>query len=242
MTRWLLCAAIASIACTSNGSEQVGGVSTRRLLGSEQRDSVFAERRGDTLTLSWVSWADGTREERWRSVPAVQPDPTVRLVSWNRDARPDLFLTLRYEEVIAGELRAATPDGSTLVYSTGEGTCDLPEVKDVDGDGHLDVVEHLTGALSAGECFGDPYAQRCQEEFPTEWLHVLVQRDDSLSWEPEAVRQFYDSLSNAYFGAKRRLDSLLASGPQALSPSCNRSMADSLGALGERARQIVNGG
>lgn len=200
-------------------------------------DSVVALRSADTLQVVWASHVGARRIDRWRSSRTTEPLPTVRLLYWNDDSMPDLFLTSRYEEVIAGTLRIGTADGSKRIYEASELTCDPPELRDVDEDGKLDLIERLAGALATDECYGDPEAQRCQEHYPTEWQQVLVQRADSLVSAPNQVSRFYDSLAVEYSKAAADLRTALARG-DAPSSRCNKEMADSLLVFAERARSI----
>ena len=205
-------------------------------------DTVLATLAGDTARLTsgdrliWSTQESDGSIVRWQSreLYGAVPEVTLRLV--DSDDAPDLFWTIAFEEFLGGMLLLADGDTALQVFATDEMACGVPELRDVSGDGLLDVIDYRVGALTRPECLGDPVALACRDAYPTDWAEVLVQHDRRFVSAPLAVQGFYADLGNRYKEAARELRHALATNPMGLpSPRCDIEMVRALDLLHSRA-------
>jgi hypothetical protein len=152
------------------------------------------------------------------------------------DSIPDLFVTMRDEEIVSGVLLVGTPAGATTAFETNPAeTCRIPELRIDTASTRVSIVEHLVGAVTRDECAGDVTAAPCIATYPVEWLRLRVfDRRGKETRDSGAARQFYAKQSGVYARGEQELRRALAAGHPP-SSRCDRRMADSLHAMAVRA-------
>lgn len=219
-----------------------GVADTMPVLAALGGDTVFLRQLPGDNRLLWVSGSGPGRQE-WRSASFGAARPVVRLVFIDPDSLPDVFFTVEYEEFIFGRALVGGPAEAQEVFRSSENACRVPELRDVTGDGRLEILDFQAGALGVEECSGDPYAQRCQELFPTEWISVWSVQDGSqIRTRGPGLRGFYADLALDYQRAAGNLATILDAGDPAgrLSPRCDQSMVVALEIMASRAEAIAN--
>lgn len=198
-----------------------------------QGDSVWLA-RGDTNRLVWTTTRGGSRSERWRSRPLGFAAPAVRLALISDDGLPDLFWTLGYEEMLGGQLLLGTAAGARKAFASGSPeACRRPELRDVNGDGRLDVLNYVAGALPVEECSGDAGTQACRDAYPTEWVEVWLQHPGGdFRPGPAGASRWYRDLARRYAEAA----ATLRGAPRAGVARCDPRVAAALDSLAARAR------
>jgi hypothetical protein len=167
--------------------------------------------------------------------------PSVELVLVDGDEIPDLFWTLRFEEIIGGMLVVGTPTGAREAFLTDRSICSEPSLQDVNEDGLLDIVEYNTGALTRDECRGDALAMPCQQTYATDWAVAHIQIESGFTNDPSHATQFYLSRSEQYSRSAQQIRQALED-RAAVSPRCDAAMALALDSMAVRAGQLVRGG
>ncbi|MFQ5473861.1 MAG: hypothetical protein ACE5FA_13390 [Dehalococcoidia bacterium] len=208
------------------------------VLASLSGDTVALVESDAGLLIRWTSTVDGRRRERWMSMSVHSGDPEVDLRYVNDDSLPDLFWTLRYEEIIGGMLLVAHADSALRVFVTGTEECSIPELVDLDSDGLLDVVRYTAGAITESECEGDALALMCQRQYTTDWATPLFQREGGFVEDVSAARSFYSARAAAHRASATRLSQALASG-SVPSARCNETMLSDLRRMAERADSLA---
>jgi hypothetical protein len=219
-----------------------GVADTVLVLATLGGDTVFLRQLPGDNRLLWASGSGPGRQE-WRSTSFGAARPVVRLAFIDPDSIPDLFFTVEYEEFIFGRVLLGGPAEVQEAFRSSENACRVPELRDVTGDGRLEILDFQTGALAVEECSGDPYAQRCQELFPTEWISVWSVQDGSqIRASGPGLRGFYANLALDYQRAAGELATILNAGDPGgrLSPRCDQSMVVALERMASRAESIAN--
>lgn len=194
--------------------------------------------RGDTNRLVWTTDGGGGRIERWRSRPLGFAAPAVRLALVSDDRLPDLFWTLGYEEVLGGQLLLGTAAGAREAFASGSPeACRRPELRDVNGDGWLDILNYVPGALPVEECSGDAATQACRDAFPTEWVDVWLQHPGG-AFRPDSAgaSRWYGDLARRYTEAASALRRARGEG----AAPCDPRVEAALDSLAHRAREIAS--
>jgi hypothetical protein len=164
----------------------------------------------------------------------------VQLKLIDADSVPDLFWTVDHEEFVGGMLLVGFGTRARQAWATDEHACAPPELRDVNADGHLDIVEYREGALSAAECREDAMAEACHDRYPTDWVVAWLQEDAKFVNDSVGARHLYADLADSYGGAARELRAAIGAGTVP-SARCSPAMADALDAMARRARQIAGG-
>jgi len=198
-------------------------------------DTVLLVKTIDDVRLVWLS-AAGSDRNYWISRPLYGGKPDVDLGLVDEDSLQDLFWRLAYEEIVGGMLLVGR-QGSPIEAASTTDACRVPVLEDVTRDGLLDFIEYRPGALSLDECFGDPLALACQEEFPTEWVIVLVQTSEGFEDRPSLARDFYRLQADRYSSAAVDLRTKLSEDSVSVpSPRCNELMVGDLERMAAEAR------
>src|SRR5690606_373881 len=100
----------------------------------------------------------GANPEGWRLDSLWGARPAVQLRLIDKDSAPDLFFTVHWEEFVFGELWRGPPGTARLAFKSADDACRVPELRDVNSDGLLDVIDWRVGALRQSECSGDALA------------------------------------------------------------------------------------
>ncbi len=200
------------------------------LLVAIDRDSVLLLRGRTSARLEWRNPA-----QLWTSGPIHGGTPTVRLVDIDGDGQRDLFWSLEFEEFAGGMVLLSRRDSIVVAFQSGSQSCRAPILRDMNGDGLLDVEEVLVGVLKRDECRGDAAASMCQERFPTEWRQAWTQAKGGEFSSGAGAREHYRILAGEYRHAAAELRAAIARGDFASSSRCNVPMADGLDALARRA-------
>lgn len=248
--KWMLRALNAAVlllaACDAGSTPRPGVQDSTTPLSQATLDDqrVVAILGGDTAyissagTLVWASSTVGRRNLRWESTSLYGGVPQARLIYFDEDSLPDLFWTLQFEEFLGGVLLLAVGETAHRYLFRSPGTdCAVPELRDIDSDGHLELIEFAVGALDRAECSGDPIADVCKERFLTDWLIVHRLEDGELVQITPS--EFYSDLAQRYEGDAQTLRDELGMQGNALSPRCNASMATTLERLADSALRIA---
>lgn len=192
-------------------------------------DTVRVAPDHDNNVLVWTTYLNGSRVVRWQSRPLHSAVPSVSLRTVDGDSLPDLFWTIRYDEIIGGMLLLGTDDGARTAFQTDERACRIPELVDVTQDGRLDLVEFLPGAFRPEDCQSDPLTILCQAAYPTEWPIVWVQNDSGFAPDLSKAHGFYSEQGAAFARASTQIRKQQAGTTvnEAESPCASR-VADSL--------------
>lgn len=217
-----------------------GGSSLDTVLSVLGRDTVTLETVTDTTRIVWLTNVGHQVVRRWESGPTYGATPMIELEDFNGDSIPDLFWTLRYEEILAGMVLFGTSMGARPVFVTTDDACRLPEVRDINNDGRPDVISYEPGALPLDECRGDPLAEPCQRAYPTEWAVPWIQHADSFVNQPSLAKSFYSDRAKEYEAGADTLRERLARGGNGVpSPRCDARLASAIDSLAVRARRIA---
>lgn len=205
-----------------------------------EADTAYLIRREAQNSLVWITRVNQRRVTRWRSGSLYYGLPQVSLTKFNGDSIPDLFWTMRYEEILEGSLLLGTQIAAREAFSVSDSSCSVPQMRDVTDDGQMEILEYVAGALSPEECLGDAWATACQKRFPTEWVRVWVLEEGEIEIDREHSKSFYASLAEDYETASKELGSMLAQDPAEIpSPRCNMEMVKALDELALRAHAIA---
>jgi len=210
-----------------------------RILSTLDRDTAYLVIGNLYNSLIWTS---GGGRRTWRAESLYSADPDVTLIMFNRDSLPDLFFTVRWEEFILGELWIARTTDQEMAFKSSDDACRVPEMRDVNGDGLLDIVDWRASALSASECAGDVLAAVCQHQYPTEWPDVWLQVPHGrLVRDSLGSREFYQEMAGAYTAGASALRHALNTSvaPSGEAGRCNRGLLRSLEAMAARAQSIA---
>lgn len=163
-------------------------------------DTVAIVGYADTRRLRWTSFRDGKAVRLWQSRPLGSALPSARLVSISIDSLRGLFWTISYEDQVGGQLLVAADTGAQEVFSVDSAeSCAEPELRDVTGDGLLDIIEHRPAVLTADECHADALAEICSAAYPLSWGVVHVQKSDGrFVNDPRQAKEFYLSQSGQF--------------------------------------------
>lgn len=191
------------------------GVRSRPAINSANAHTVLTTLGADTVSVSsngasriiWTTSGKSGRLVRWSSGDLVGSAPSAMLRFVNRDTIPDLFVTLIYEEMISGSLLLGTPTGARVVFrSDNATTCAIPELRDVNSDGLVDIVEHLVSTFSADECRDDTGAQACMKAYTTTWLNPVIQKaNGDFDADSSRLGDFFRASGSAYSESAERL-------------------------------------
>lgn len=211
------------------------GAAVDMILASHGRDTVRivtfdAERR-----LLWTRHELNRTREQWRSGDFGYATPWVALTDINGDSLPDLLLSLEYEELIGGAVMLGDFSGfASVAYSAFDGFCRAPEFLDFDGDGRLEIIEYLPGAVSLKSCVLDGPEEACAREFWTGWRSLLSYDERSRSYRVDSTslsfRMFHEIEAS-------RLDST-ASAMRANPGLCSASVSARLDSMATQARRL----
>lgn len=166
--------------------------------------------------------------------------PDARLTFVNRDSLPDLFVTISWENNVSGYLYLGGATVPRLIFRSGNQACDVPELRDVTGDGLVDILDLQAGALKPEVCTADLDVVVCYAEYPVNWIDVWVQEGGSFVRGSNKASGFYLSLSEKYASAAADLRESIRNreGPSAKSPRCNAKMAATFESLAVRADSL----
>lgn len=242
--------AIMTIACLVIGCEHNSTPAARDLPRPsvpDVADSIVAFLGADTVRLvtdemgNHLEWRTRESTIRWTSRSLFDGKPEVLLSYINTDSTPDLFWTIRFEEIIGGMAILGVDDGARETFTTNAMVCDVPELLDVDGDGLKDVIDYQPGALTTEQCQGDAPSLLCQAKYPTEWVVTWLQRNDAFVLDTLGAGAFYQRLEIQYTDAATRLRRMIAqdSVPEAMLLRCDQETARALEALAARAGRIA---
>ncbi len=188
--------------------------------------------------LEWFRSSPARRLLLWSTGSAIVV-PSARLLFANNDSLPDLWVTVDFEEMLSAELLLDLHDSVSKRYESGLGTCALPELRDVNRDGRIDIIEHLAGAIGRGECRGDAAAAPCVHAYHLTWERVLFQGPDgAFAQDAAAGARFYDSLSTVYRASANALAQALRAG-HTPAARCNGDMLQAIDGLEHRAAQLA---
>lgn len=208
------------------------------------RDTILATLSGDTVwiesngerALVWTTRFAGERYERYRSGNLYDGSPEVRLEDITGDGVPDLFITFQFEEMTSGILLKGTAQGSSLqVFSTaGAVTCRVPELRDVNGDGKLDIVSYVAGAFDPAMCRSEGRYELCKDAYPMTWPEVHIQQTGGVfEQSTRGLTDFYKEWQNRYKDALHRLEREPVDGP------CGSELLEPLERSAERAASLA---
>lgn len=221
--------------CKVPTTGDAGGGTVLSVLG---RDTVLLVR--DTVSrIEWRSAVGGRSVRRWVSAPLYNTVPTSQLRYIDGDSIPDLFVTLSDEEMISGSVLLGTTGVARVAYMTRSPVCLVPDLRDVNGDGKVDIVEHLPGAVSREECIGDAAAAPCMNRYHLTWERVLLQRPNGIFADDSGqAHAFYDSMSAEYTKAAGQLNLDLLAG-MVPSTRCNAAMLVGIKQMASRAQRLA---
>lgn len=228
-----------------NSGNDVGENSTPAVQ-SAGRDSLLAVLDADSVRLriepranviEWTSMAGGQEVLRWRSRPLLDAIPSVDLRRIDGDTIPDLVWAIQYEEMVGGMVVLGRAQAAKEAFATRNEVCRGPELRDVNADGRLDVLEYLPGAFTFDQCANEATLQSCRARYPTDWVVAWLQRDSGFVNEPSLARDFYAAQETAFVAAARALRSQRAPAQ----PGCDAALANALDSLGREARRLASG-
>lgn len=237
------------LACTASSVKDFEGTSTDtlRVLATLDADTVFLVQGsrpppgwpGDTRLL-WTSGFGVDREE-WRSSSFGGIIPRVSLVHLDIDesSKPVLFYTVHYENFIFGSVYGRRPASARELFRSRE-ACRVPKLRDVTGDGRLNVLHYAAGAFSVEECKNEALAWLCMRQYPTEWIEVWsLDKDSVFVRDSLGASAYYRKLAEEYRSAAAELAAALDRGPDAVpSQLCDMSMVRALRNMADRAARI----
>lgn len=224
------------------------GVRSRPTTSSADIDTVLTTLGADTVSVHtnggarilWTTSTKSGRLVRWSSGDLVGSLPRTTLRYVNHDTIPDLFITLDYEEMISGALLLGTPTGARPVFrSVRAVTCAVPELRDVNSDGLVDIVERRVGTFSADECRDDLAAQACMRVYRTMWLNPVIQLGNgNFVQDSSRLGEFFRAADSEYTESSKRLadDISRAHTP---SPRCNTRLLTGIQTMARRAAALA---
>jgi len=224
--------------CTVSRSSPAHTTDARTVMAVLGRDTALLVADSEQH-VEWHSVSGGRPIVRWRSGRLYNAIPTVRLLYTTLDSVPMMWITLADEEMLSGSLYAGVGAGVQLTYQSGDDICKLPELRDVNGDGMLDIVEHMPGAVRGDQCRGDAAVQPCMDRYHLTSEAVLLQNAIGVfTRDSSHESSFYDSLASQYAKSADQLqrDLALRTTP---SVSCNSAMLLAVLDLRKRARRLA---
>lgn len=208
-------------------------------------DVVLSILGGDTVlevqeSAPHVEWRSSAAGLRWRSGRLVGAAPSARLFRLGHDSAPSMWTSYVDEEMLGAVVYRATSRGIERTYVSDSASCAVPELRDVDRDGLLDIVEHLPGALPLMECRNDATTQPCIDRYHLTWERALIQgADGRFSDDSSRAKAFYRSQYVLYGRSATRLrDDIDVLAPAA--DACDREMLSSLQLLAQHAKRLAD--
>jgi len=228
-----------SVLVDAIAGEKRGAEDTVQVLAAFDGDTVFLSvDRGDTKLL-WTR-GSGSRRAAWQSLSFDGLIPHVALVNLDGSSRPALFYTVHYENFVFGKVFVG-PANARQIFMSSDEACRVPKLQDVNGDGRLEVLDYVAGALSVDECTEhDVLARPCMDHYPTEWVEVWsLDNEGGFSRDSLGAVAFYRELAEKYrLGAAELAAALDRRADAVPSPRCDTSMVVSLQRMAERAALI----
>lgn len=223
-------------ACTARIQGQVGEADSLEVMSVVGIDTVMLVHAADT---TGIRWARGRLGRVWYSGSLLGGRPEVNLLDIDGDAIPDLYYTLEFEGFILGRLWLGRSDSEVQAFRSAADVCRIPELRDVTGDGLLDVVDFTAFGLSAAECSESFEAETCRNTYPTDWPVVWVQRKaGQFVADSSLARPYYRDVAATFRSAARELRLAILKGTWTASPRCSEGLAKAIERMAQRAGAI----
>jgi hypothetical protein len=228
--------AIAMLACTQEAGRTRAGLDSLEILAVAGGDTAYLMPGANRFIWS------RSNGRRWFMDSLFDARPVANLQLVDQDSIPDLFITVTWEEITLGELWLGRVREELLAFESAEDACRVPELRDVNADGRLDVVDWRAGAVTSSEC-GEMIVEVCRAMYPIEWPDVWIQTSTgTFMRDSTAAKTFYAAMARDYTMAALELRQAISEGAQSEleSSQCNDDMAEALDGMAKRALAIVD--